>query len=73
VDAAIENIVTTDDGLFRNDVFPEDSQQPRRQEVLRYRQAFRVRFEVVQSSGIVTTNHILAIQATAGTERCRVA
>ncbi len=35
--SAIENIVTTDDDLFRGDLFPDEPGSPGAKEVLRYR------------------------------------
>jgi len=61
--SAIENIVTTDDELFREDVFPGISGSPAAKEVQRYRQALRVGFDRVTQTGLLTLNHILAIQA----------
>ncbi len=58
----IENIVTTHDELFKDDVLPESFANPVAKEVLRYRQALRVGFELVQGSGLLTCNHILQIQ-----------
>lgn len=58
----IENIVTTHDELFKDDVLPEAFANPAAKEVLRYRQALRVGFELVQSSGLLTSNHIIQIQ-----------
>ncbi|KIQ33503.1 addiction module protein [Variovorax paradoxus] len=59
----IENIVTTHDELFKDDVLPEAFANPAAKEVLRYRQALRVGFEQVRESGLITTNHILVIQS----------
>jgi len=59
----IENIVTTHDELFKDDVLPEGFANPAAKEVLRYRQALRVGFERVRSSGLITVNHIIQIQA----------
>jgi Fic family protein len=59
----IENIVTTHDELFKDDVLPEAFANPAAKEVLRYRQALRVGFEQVRASGLITTNHIVTIQA----------
>jgi Fic family protein len=59
----IENIVTTHDELFKDDVLPEAFTNPAAKEVLRYRQALRVGFEMVRSSGLLTANHITQIQA----------
>jgi Fic family protein len=61
--SAIENIVTTHDDLFKDDAFPESFANPAAKEVLRYRQALRVGFESVRLSGLITVNHIEAIQA----------
>lgn len=61
--SAIENIVTTHDELFRNDLLPEIVVNPVVKEVLRYRQALRVGFDRVQQSGLLTINHIIQIQA----------
>lgn len=59
----IENIVTTHDELFKDDVLPEAFANPAAKEVLRYRQALRVGFEQVRQSGLITSNHIIDIQA----------
>lgn len=59
----IENIVTTHDELFKDDVLPESFANPAAKEVLRYRQALRLGFEQVQQSGLITANHLIAIQA----------
>lgn len=58
----IENIVTTHDELFKDDVLPEAFANPAAKEVLRYRQALRLGFEQVRASGLLTTNHIIRIQ-----------
>jgi Fic family protein len=58
----IENIVTTHDELFKDDVLPEAFANPAAKEVLRYRQALRVGYQRVRDSGLLTTNHIIEIQ-----------
>ena len=58
----IENIVTTHDELFKDDVLPESFANPSAKEVLRYRQALRVGFEQVRASGLLTCKHIIGIQ-----------
>jgi len=58
----IENIVTTHDELFKDDVHPEAFANPSAKEVLRYRQALRVGFELMRGSGLLTCNHIIQIQ-----------
>ncbi|TAN67211.1 MAG: Fic family protein [Methylobacter sp.] len=59
----IENIITTHDELFKDDVLPEAFANPAAKEVLRYRQALRVGFEQVKRSGLLTANHIIEIQS----------
>lgn len=59
----IENIITTHDELFKDDVLPEAFANPAAKEVLRYRQALRVGFDQVRRSGLLTANHIIEIQA----------
>ena len=58
----IENIVTTHDELFKDDVLPKAFANPAAKEVLRYRQALRVGFNLVRQSGLLTSNHIVQIQ-----------
>ncbi|HVW64641.1 MAG TPA: Fic family protein [Nitrosospira sp.] len=58
----IENIVTTQDELFRNADLPEASTNAAK-EVARYRQALRVGFEAVRQTGLLTCNHIIRIQS----------
>lgn len=60
--SAVENIVTTHDELFREDLFPEDDSSPAAKEVQRYRQALWVGFETVRSTGLLTVNDILRVQ-----------
>ncbi len=61
--SAIENIVTTHDELFKDDALPEDFSNAAAKEVLRYRQALGIGFNLVRDSGLLTTNHVLQIQA----------
>lgn len=61
--SAIENIVTTHDELFKDDVLPDAFTNPAAKEVLRYRQALRVGYEQVRQSGLLTANHVISIQA----------
>lgn len=58
----IENIFTTHDELFRDAASPDAAGNPAAKEVIRYRQATRVGFEQVRSTGLLTNNHILNIQ-----------
>lgn len=59
----IENIVTTHDELFKEDVLPSTFTNPAAKEVLRYRQALRVGFEQVRASSLLTARHIIEIQS----------
>lgn len=61
--SAIENIITTHDELFKDDVLPDAFTNPAAKEVNRYRQALRVGFECVKQTGLLTSNHIIDIQA----------
>lgn len=61
--SAIENIVTTHDDLYQNDLFPENLAHPAAKEVLRYRQALQVGFGRVKQHGLLTASHIIEIQA----------
>ena len=61
--SAIENIVTTHDELFQDDLFSETLAGPAAKEVLRYRQALRIGFDQVSQSDLLTANHIIKIQA----------
>ncbi len=59
----IEGIVTTQDELFREDLFPELGGTGAAKEVRHYVQALGVGFNLVQSQGLLTSRHILDIQA----------
>lgn len=59
----IENIVTTHDELFREAALTEAAASAAAKEVARYRQALAVGYEAVRSSGLLSTNHVLTIQA----------
>ena len=61
--SAIENIVTTHDELFKDDLLPATEGSAAAKEVLRYRQALRVGYESVIESDLLTVNHLLAVQA----------
>ena len=60
--SAIENIVTTHDELFKGDDATSEALNAATKEVLRYRQALRRGFRLVQDSGLLTLNHVLMIQ-----------
>jgi len=59
----IENIVTTHDELFREALGPVSSAHAAAKEVMRYSHALRIGFDAVRESSLLTTNHILEIQA----------
>lgn len=61
--SAIENIVTTHDELFRSDAEADDFTDAAAKEVLRYRQALTLGWELVREHGLLTSNHIQRIQA----------
>ncbi len=58
----IENIVTTHDDLFKDEVLPEAFANPAAKEVLRYRQALHLGYRLVRDTGLITTNHLVQIQ-----------
>lgn len=60
--SAIENIVTTQDDLYRDDD-PDDATGTAVKEVLRYGQALRAGYVQVSATGLLTLNTILEIQA----------
>lgn len=61
--SAIENIVTTHDELFREDAFPDTLAKPAAKEVRHYVQALRVGYQRVHQTRLLTSNHLLEIQA----------
>jgi Fic family protein len=61
--SAIENIVTTHDALYQDDDGGANTLNAATKEVLRYRQALRTGFEQVRTTGLLTLNTVLEIQA----------
>jgi Fic family protein len=59
----IENIITTHDALFKADVLPDSFADPAAKEVLRCRQALRIGYAQVKTSGLLTCNHMIEMQA----------
>jgi hypothetical protein len=53
--SAIENIVITHDELFKDDALSEDFSNAAAKEILRYRQALQIGFDLVRDSGLLTT------------------
>lgn len=64
--SAIENIVTTNDDLFREGEVPEETGNPEAKEVYRYRQALRRGYDLVRSAGLLTCNHIVEVHGELG-------
>lgn len=60
--SAIENIITTQDDLFKDELFPELTVNLAAKEVRNYAGALKTGFEMVQNNGFFTSNHIVAIQ-----------
>ena len=61
--SAIENIVATQDELFRDEASREAQRRPAAKEVLRYRQAIRVGHDLVSASGMITNRHLRRIHS----------
>lgn len=60
----IENIITTHDELFQEDLSPNSRLKSAAKEVLRYRQALWEGFQGIQQNGLLTNQAILEIQST---------
>jgi len=60
--SAIEAIITTQDDLFREDIFPELASNQAAKEVKRYASALKCGFELIKN-GLLTTNNIIEIQS----------
>ena len=61
--SAIENIITTNDELFKSDVVQEHFTSSAAKEVHHYAIALLHGFEQVKRTGLLTNNHILQIQS----------
>ncbi len=59
----IENIITTHDELFQEDLTPASRLTPAAKEVLRYREALWLGFHAIQQDGLLTNRSILKMQA----------
>ena len=60
--SAIENIITTHDELFKEELFPEFASTDSAKEVRNYVTALKRGFELVRKKFLLTNTHILAIQ-----------
>lgn len=61
--SAVENIITTQDELYRAELFLDEQPSPATKEVQRYAEALRRGFGIVRRHKLITLNHILEIQA----------
>ena len=59
----IENIITTQDDLYKAELLTDAAVNPATKEVARYRQALGVGYASVQQTRLLTTNQIASIQA----------
>ncbi|MBL8027848.1 MAG: Fic family protein [Fibrobacteres bacterium] len=60
--SAIENIITTNDELYKEQLFPEHVHNPVAKEVQNYATALKKGFKLVRENGHLTSNSILLIQ-----------
>ncbi len=60
--SAIENIITTQDDLFKETAFPEFAQNAAAKEVANYVSALRVGYQRVRETEMLTANHLIEIQ-----------
>lgn len=67
--SAIENIVTTHDELFQQELFADVSVNAAAKEVSRYSVALKQGYEQVRKTGLLTNNHIMEIHAELGSGR----
>jgi len=61
--SAVENIITTQDEIYKESLFPEAPINPAAKEVRNYSQALKKGFELVKAKQLITNNLILEIQA----------
>ena len=57
----VENIITTHDELYKNNLFANELRNPAAKEVSNYASALRKGFEKVRGHGLVTTNLIISL------------
>lgn len=62
--SAIENIITTNDELFREELFPDYALNASAKEVKNYASALKAGFSLVRTNSLLTSNYIIDIQAT---------
>jgi len=61
--SAIENIITTNDELYREELFPDYAVNASAKEVRNYVTALKIGFDLVRKNGLLTANMIKTIQA----------
>lgn len=61
--SAIENIITTNDELFQEEIFPERTVNGAAKEVKNYASALKAGYELVSQRSMLTSNQIIEIQA----------
>lgn len=61
--SAIENIITTHDELFKEELFPEYTASASTKEVKNYVAALRTGYALIKKQNLLTKNHIIEIQA----------
>jgi Fic family protein len=62
--SAIENIITTHDEIFQQELFPEYAANVAAKEVRDYAQALKTGFELIHKNGFLATRQIIEIQET---------
>lgn len=62
--SAIENIITSQDDLFKEELFSEIVTNAAAKEVKRYSVALQQGFQLVRETGLLTSGHVQRIQAT---------
>jgi len=61
--SAIENIITTHDDLFREELFPNYGLNASAKEVRNYVTALKAGFDLISKHGLLTSNHLIEIQS----------
>ncbi|PKN75419.1 MAG: addiction module protein [Candidatus Cloacimonetes bacterium HGW-Cloacimonetes-2] len=61
--SAIENIITTDDDLYREELFPEYAVNASAKEVKNYVSALKAGFDLVRKNSLLTSNFIIDIHS----------
>jgi Fic family protein len=61
--SAIENIITTHDDLFREELFPDYALNASAKEVRNYVTALKAGFDLIKKHGLLTANHLIEIHA----------